>query len=640
MPRIPRFFGRNKNEEEPLFHGLQEEIKGAADTRAADDDSPIFSGTVRDSIQDDKIHETEPEAGSERMTAIDFLRSGGRDPLRPGAKRSDLYKEAWEKRQGAVDITSAAARLDRYDDIIKASEEISETSAALRSAALMGQGAANPPRVTAARTPAHADQGGSSGLSLLRVLHVFSSLELSGEMVRLMDLYRALDRSQIQFDFVVHVSAEDINSDMPGSDELMRRRQPGFFDAEITRLGGHIYALPRPAEGRIFAYKDCFTRLLASHRGRWSIVEAHDLDTAALYLSIASKEGLGTILHASSAIPPEENRNAGFYTSVTQALSAADFCVAGSKAGAVSVFGKNAVKEKKILVTRDGVSASKYVYSARKRLEVRKRMGIRDGIIVGYVAAFNEDQNHEFALEIFDRVLGIIGADKGAGFAAFRGLPLYLFMPGDGPLRKKVLEKARDLGIIMQVMVPGILGNIWDYYQVMDYYICPTMCGGVPQSLIEAQACGLPCLAADNVSNEADITGLVTFKTLGASAEAWAADLLAGLVKSGCGQRSRAAALAGYEAAWEESEQRGAAAVGEDATMTKLSQLLRTDEVTGELARPVSKAVTEPSHFAKGVYDREALSAGLKDKLRKAHVELDAKIALMQRFYKGLTPKG
>lgn len=60
----------------------------------------------------------------------------------------------------------------------------------------------------------------------IRILHMIGSLNIGGSQAMVMNLYRKIDRTKIQFDFII---------DRP--DEL-------FYAEEIERLGGRIYVLP------------------------------------------------------------------------------------------------------------------------------------------------------------------------------------------------------------------------------------------------------------------------------------------------------------------------------------------------------------------------------------------------------------
>ena len=56
----------------------------------------------------------------------------------------------------------------------------------------------------------------------------------------------------------------------------------------------------------------------------------------------------------------------------------------------------------------------------------------------------------------------------------------------------------------------------------MDVFVFPSFYEGMPNTVIEAQATGLPCVIADTITREANITGLVEYLPLG-DAEHWAA---------------------------------------------------------------------------------------------------------------------
>ena len=61
---------------------------------------------------------------------------------------------------------------------------------------------------------------------MIRVLHSVSNMDRGGIETMLMNYYRHIDRSKVQFDFIVN------------------KKKPGDYDDEIRRLGGHIYQSP------------------------------------------------------------------------------------------------------------------------------------------------------------------------------------------------------------------------------------------------------------------------------------------------------------------------------------------------------------------------------------------------------------
>ena len=43
---------------------------------------------------------------------------------------------------------------------------------------------------------------------MIRVLHVLGTLNLGGAESRIMDIYRNIDRSKVQFDFAIHTNEQ------------------------------------------------------------------------------------------------------------------------------------------------------------------------------------------------------------------------------------------------------------------------------------------------------------------------------------------------------------------------------------------------------------------------------------------------
>ena len=63
-------------------------------------------------------------------------------------------------------------------------------------------------------------------------------------------------------------------------------------------------------------------------------------------------------------------------------------------------------------------------------------------------------------------------------------------------------QKAAELGITESVQFLGNQGNPQDYYQAMDLFIFPSLYEGLPGTVLEAQAAGLPCLMSDTITQE------------------------------------------------------------------------------------------------------------------------------------------
>ena len=62
----------------------------------------------------------------------------------------------------------------------------------------------------------------------IRVLHVLGGVGLGGAESRIMDLYRQMNREEIQFDFLVHSEAMNCGHSKDTD------RKPEFYDEEIV----------------------------------------------------------------------------------------------------------------------------------------------------------------------------------------------------------------------------------------------------------------------------------------------------------------------------------------------------------------------------------------------------------------------
>lgn len=114
---------------------------------------------------------------------------------------------------------------------------------------------------------------------MLRVLHVIGAMDRGGAETMIMNLYRAVDRTQVQFDFLVHETREC------------------DYDQEIEQLGGRIFRLPRFTGANLVRYKS-LCRAFFSEHPEIAIVHGHIGSSAAIYLSEAKRADKVAIAHS------------------------------------------------------------------------------------------------------------------------------------------------------------------------------------------------------------------------------------------------------------------------------------------------------------------------------------------------------
>lgn len=329
----------------------------------------------------------------------------------------------------------------------------------------------------------------------IRVLQVLGGTNLGGAESRVMDLYRSMDRTRVQFDFAVHTT------------------QKGFFDEEIRELGGKIYALPRFNGYNLWAYRKAWKRFFEEHPG-YAFVHGHMTSTASVYLPAAKRSGVPvTAAHARSA-----GVDGGLKGVLTRVMrlplwKRADYCLAASALAGEAVFGKKAVRQGKVIVLPNAIAASKYAYDPVRREKLRAELGVGNALVLGHVGRFHPCKNHGFLLEVFVEVCR-------------RKPDSYLILLGEGGGMEEIRQRARESGVEDRVLFLGNRANVQDYYQAMDLFVFPSFYEGLPGTVLEAQTAGLPCLISDRITPEVCVTDLAKRLALEEGAAVWAEEIL------------------------------------------------------------------------------------------------------------------
>ena len=330
-------------------------------------------------------------------------------------------------------------------------------------------------------------------LIMIRVLHVFGIMDCGGAETMIMELYRNIDRTKIQFDFVVHTE------------------QKGYFDDEIYSLGGRIYKVPKFSYQTIIQYRKQWNKLLSEHI-EWTIIHGHVRSTASIYLSIGRKLGRYTIAHSHSI-----SSGKGLSSVVKDLLQKrikADYYLACSEAAGKWLFGEQIVCSDKFSVLHNSISTNKYVFDEQVRKNTRNKFHCEDTFLVGHVGSFYDVKNHYFLLDVFKYICERNPLSK-------------LILVGDGYLKENIEKRVKELGISDKVIFTGVRSDVNKLLMAMDVFVFPSKYEGLGMVIIEAQATGLLSVISDKVPNESIITeGVVSVKSLEETPEQWAECIL------------------------------------------------------------------------------------------------------------------
>lgn len=352
---------------------------------------------------------------------------------------------------------------------------------------------------------------------MVRILHVIGSMNSGGAETMLMNIYRKIDRSKIQFDFVVHTSEE------------------GFYDKEILALGGKIFRVKQFNVANIFLYQSFWNNFFLKHK-EYYIIHAHINSSAAIYLNCAKKHGRIAVVHSHSTKNKEKSlRSFAFQIFSYPIRYIADYFFACSVQAGIDRFGRKTIAKKRFKVIENGIDTEKYRYNLSIRNKIRSKMGIDDNrIILGHVGRFTFAKNHEFLIKVFSYINKIEPAAE-------------LWLIGTGELEEQTKRLVKENKIQNKVRFLGVTDKVKEYLQAFDVFVFPSIFEGVPVALIEAQAAGLPCIVSSNIRQESDIGAeLLNFLSLSSGIENWA-DVILSKCRLGHKDTSKYVKEAGYE---------------------------------------------------------------------------------------------
>ncbi|MBQ7542235.1 MAG: glycosyltransferase family 1 protein [Clostridia bacterium] len=327
-------------------------------------------------------------------------------------------------------------------------------------------------------------------MECVRVLHVLHSMNCGGAETLLMHLYRNVDRQRIQFDFLVNVF-----------DEM-------FYEKEIGSLGGRIYRMPFLTKTTPIGYVRDLTRFFKAHPYR--IVHSHLETTTGLILGAAKRAGVPVRIahshtsrfsHSGLSAVPENLFKAFCRTRVVPNATKLFGC---SELANAWLYGKHAGES---TLLRNGIDVDACAFDGAVRREMRRALAPDEVQLFGHVGRFTDEKNHAFLLDIFSRYRRTHPNAR-------------LLLVGDGPLRQQCEAQAQREGLADSVRFLGLRDDVPRLLQAMDCFLLPSKYEGLPLVIVEAEAAGLPCLAADTVSPMANL-GAGPFRFLPLEADAW-----------------------------------------------------------------------------------------------------------------------
>lgn len=324
---------------------------------------------------------------------------------------------------------------------------------------------------------------------MLRVLHIVTDMNRGGLETMIMNYYRCIDKSKLQFDFLEH------------------RSEKSAYDEEIEKLGGKIYRIQRlnPMSLSYFKALDAF---FEEHK--YLIVHSH-LDCMSAYPLRAAKKA-GIPIRISHAHSTSQDKNWKYIIKIIskQFISkyATDLFACSKQAGKWMFSSEN------VRILKNAIDSKKYSFDENCRNKLREELNCVNDLVVGHVGRFSYPKNHDYLIDIFYEL-------------SRRCSDVKLILLGDGERLQEVKEKVSKLGIEDKIIFLGIKENVSEYLMAMDIFVFPSIYEGLGIAAIEAQATGIPCIVSDRLPAESTvIQELVVRKSIDLPAKEWAKEIV------------------------------------------------------------------------------------------------------------------
>lgn len=320
---------------------------------------------------------------------------------------------------------------------------------------------------------------------MVRILHIVTYMGRGGIETMLMNYFRRIDKTKIQFDFLVH---RDFIAD---------------YDNEIESLGGKIYRFPvlNPFSKE---YKSKLKKFFLSHC-EYKIVHSHVDSMSSVPLKIAKECGVPVrIAHAHNC---SEVKNLKYYLKLyykSKLPQCANYFLACSNEAGKWLYG-----DREFILLNNAIDTKQYAFNMGSRVKIRDEFSIsEDTLVIGNVSRFEPQKNHSFILDVFKNLT--------------TSKPnCVLLLVGDGSLKNEIIEKSKLLKIDNKIIFAGIRRDVPHVLQAMDVFLFPSLFEGLPVSIIEAQTSGLPCLISDKVPIECKKTNIVDVCSLSNDTSIW-----------------------------------------------------------------------------------------------------------------------
>lgn len=306
-----------------------------------------------------------------------------------------------------------------------------------------------------------------------RVLHVVKIMNQGGAETMIMNIYRNIDRTKIQFDF------------------LCMDDNQGIYEEEIKSFGGRIFKVKSPDKGRIRNLYQIYKIL--KENANIEVIHSHISFYSGLVNYVAYLAKIkNRIVHSHTTNDLREK------TLIRKIYN--NFCrfminkfsnvrlACGEKAGEY-LFGNNSYE-----IVKNGIDLEKYTKVLNEEVEqLKKELSItEDDFIIGHVGRFEKVKNHEYFIQFAKTMKGMLKDFK-------------IVLVGSGTEFDSLKNMIREENLEKYFILTGSRKDINVFMNMFNVFVMPSLYEGFPLVVVEALAGDNICYLSNNISKETNI---------------------------------------------------------------------------------------------------------------------------------------
>ena len=324
---------------------------------------------------------------------------------------------------------------------------------------------------------------------VIRVAQVIGITGCGGVESVIMNYYKNIDHSKVQFDFLVESTSKIIDRD------------------KIESMGGRVIIIP--SYSNPLRYMKTLEKIFKQEQ--YDIVHSNMNALSVFTLRAAKKAGIKIrIAHSHSTSNKKEWKK----TIIKKLLRPFSKKYATHFFGCLEyaarwLFGNKIVEEGNVTIINNAIDNDRFKFNNLIREEVRNELHLSNKFVIGHIGRFMMQKNHNFLIEVFCEIQN---TNENSA----------LLLIGDGILRKEIANKIDKLNLNDKVLFVDTTSAPERFYQCMDCFVLPSLYEGLPVVGVEAQINGLNCYFSDTITKEVKISENVKFLSLKQNAQYWA----------------------------------------------------------------------------------------------------------------------